>query len=148
VFAVAAVVFGLLAVVLFVRGSGSGIAPVPTAAPGGNQIVNVTDALEAQGLNVEQPPGLFIPRGRLATPGQGIEIDGQPAFIFLYPDAPSAQAAAEGADPNDVVPERLAGTPAPDGERRMVQGSNVIVLMIGGSPETWQKVETAVHGLR
>jgi hypothetical protein len=147
-FAVAAIAFGLLAVLLFIRDSGGGVAPVPTAAPGGNQIVNVTDALAAQGLAVEQPPGLFIAKGPLQSPGQGVVIDGQPAFIFLYPDAESARADAAGADPNQVVPDRLAGTPAPAGERRLVQGSNVIVLMIGGSPRTWEKVQTAIGGLR
>ena len=147
IFALAAVVFGVLALILYLRNPGGGIAPVPTAAPGGNQIVNVTDAMRAQDLDVQQPPGLFVPRGALDVPGQGIEIDGAPAFIFLYPDEAAAQADAAGVDANDVVPERLAGTPTPEGERRMTQGSNVIVLVVGGSAETWQKVETAVASL-
>ena len=146
-FALAAVVFGLLALILYFRNPGGGIAPVPVAPPGGNELVNVTDALRAQGLDVEQPPGLFIPRGALDVPGQGIEIDGMPAFIFLYPDAETARADATGVDAGDVVPKRLAGTPTPGGERRMTQGSNVIVLLIGGSAETWQKVEAAVVSL-
>jgi hypothetical protein len=147
VFALAAIVFAILAVVLYLRPSGSGIAPIPTAAPGNNQIVNVTEALKAQGLAVEQPPGLFIPVGELDVPGQGLEINGQPGFVFLYPDAVAAQAAAEGADPNSVVPEQLAGTPAPSGERRIAQGSNVMVLLVGGDQETWQKVQNAVVSL-
>jgi hypothetical protein len=146
-FALAAVVFGVLALILYFRNPGGGIAPVPVAAPGGNQLVNVTDALRGQGLDVHQPPGLFISRGELDVPGQGIEIDGMPAFIFLYQDAETARADAAGVNPDDVVPDRLAGTPTPDGERRLTQGSNVIVLLIGGSPETWQKVETAVASL-
>ena len=145
--ALAAVVFGVLALVLYLRNPGGGIAPVPTAAPGGNQIVNVTEALRAQDLDVQQPPGLFVPRGALDVPGQGVEIDGAPAFIFLYPDEATAQADAAGVNASDVVPERLAGSPTPDGERRMTQGSNVIVLVVGGSEEMWQKVETAVASL-
>jgi hypothetical protein len=147
IFALAAVVFGVLALILYLRNPGGGIAPVPTAAPGGNQIVNVTDALRAQDLDIKQPPGLFVPRGALDVPGQGIEIDGAPAFIFLYPDEAEALADAAGVDANDVVPERLAGTPTPEGERRLTQGSNVIVVVVGGSAETWQKVETAVASL-
>lgn len=149
VFAILAVVFAVIAIVLYVRnpGAGSGVAPIPTAAPGGNQIVNVTEALKAQGLAVEQPPGLFVPRGALSVPGQGVEIDGNPGFVFLYPDAAAAQADAANADPDDVVPERIAGQPAPEGERRLTQGSNVVVLMVGGSAETWQKVQSAVAGL-
>jgi hypothetical protein len=146
-FALAAVVFGVVALLLYFRNPGGGIAPVPVAAPGGNELVNVTDALRSQGLDVQQPPGLFIPRGELDVPGQGIEIDGSPAFIFLYQDAETARADAAGVNADDVVPERLAGTPTPTGERRMTQGSNVIVLLVGGSPETWQRVEAAVATL-
>lgn len=147
VFALAAVVFGIVAVVLYIRNPGGGVAPVPTPAPGGAQLVNVTDVLRAQGLDVDQPPRLFIPMGPLNAPGQGVLIDGSPGFIFLYSDAESAAADAASADAAAVVPERLAGTPAPEGERRLTQGSNVIVVLVGGSDETWQKVEAAVASL-
>ena len=85
--------------------------------------------------------------GALNAPGQGVLIDGSPGFIFLYPDEASATADAAGADPDAIVPARLAGTPAPEGARRLTQGSNVIVLLVGGSEETWQKVEAAVASL-
>jgi hypothetical protein len=148
IFAVAAVLFAVLAVVLYVRDANrGGVAPVPTAAPGGNQIVNVTDALRAQGLSIEQPPRLFVPAGALTVPGQGVLIDGSPAFIFLFPDATAAQSAAQSTDPNHIIPARLAGTPAPSGERRLAQGSNVIVVLVGGSEETWQKVQNTVSHL-
>ena len=146
-FGLAAIIFGIIAVVLYIRNPGGGVAPVPTPAPGGAELVNVADALRAQGLNVEQPKGLFIAMGSLDAPGQGVLIEGSPGFIFLYPDAASAAADANGADPAGIVPERLAGTPAPAGERRLTQDSNVIVLLVGGSEETWQKVETAVASL-
>jgi hypothetical protein len=147
-FAVAAVLFAVLAVVLYVRDSNrGGVAPVPTAAPGGNQIVNVTDALRAQGLSVEQPPRLFVPTGTLSVPGQGVLIDGSPAFIFLFPDAAAAQSAAQSSDPDHIIPDRLAGTPSPSGERRLTQGSNVIVVLIDGSEETWQKTQNTVSHL-
>ena len=147
VFAVAAVAFGILAIVLYLRNPGGGVAPVPTPAPGGAELVNVTNAMRAEGLNVEEPRGLFIPRGALDAPGQGVLIDGLPGFIFLYPDAASAAADAVEADPAAIVPERLAGTPTPEGERRLTQDSNVIVVLVGGSEETWQKVEAAVASL-
>jgi hypothetical protein len=148
-FAILAVVFAVIAIVLYVRnpGAGSGVAPIPTAAPGGNQIVNVVEALKAEGLTVAQPPGLFIPRGALDVPGQGVEIDGQPGFVFLYPDADAARDDASGVVVDEVVPERIAGQPAPAGERRMALGSNVVVVMIGGDTETWQRVESVVAGL-
>jgi hypothetical protein len=145
-FAVAAVVFAIIAIVLYLRPGGSGVAPIPTAAPGGNQIINVVEALKAQGLDVQQPKGLFIPANKLDVPGQGLQINGKPAFVFLFKDAAAAQAAAN-VDPDTLVPEKLAGTPAPSGERRLAQGSNVVLLLVGGDDATWQKVERAVAGL-
>ena len=61
------------------------------AAPGGTELVNVTDALRARVSVSSSRPRLFIPRGALDVPGQGVEIDGMPAFIFLYPDAEAAR---------------------------------------------------------
>ncbi|MGH2618157.1 MAG: hypothetical protein ACRDJC_23255 [Thermomicrobiales bacterium] len=145
--AVAAVVLGIVALVLYLRNPTGGVAPVPTPAPGGNELVNVVEALGAQGLAIQQPPGLFIPRGALDAPGQGIEIEGNPGFIFLYPDAEAARGDAENADADAIVPERLAGTPSPEGERRLTLGSNVIVLLVGGTDDTWQTVEAAVASL-
>jgi hypothetical protein len=146
ILAVVAVLFAILAVVLYLRG-GSGVAPVPTAVPGGNQLINVVRALEAQGLQVAQPQGLFVPAGDAGVPGQGLEIAGNPAFVFLFPDQSQAQGAVLTLDPSLVVPDTLRGTPMPEGERRIVQGSNVVLIMAGGDDATWQKVETAIASL-
>ena len=144
--AVVAVILAILAVVLYLR-PGRGIAPVPTAVPGGNQLINVVRALESQGLEVSQPQGMFVPAGDGGVPGQGLEIAGSPAFVFLYPDVSQAQGAVLTLDPAAVVPEALRGTPMPEGERRITQGSNVVLIMAGGDDATWQKVEAAVAGL-
>ena len=146
VFAVVAVIFAILAVVLYLR-PGRGIAPVPTAVPGGNQLINVVRALEAEGLQVAQPQGLFVPAGDAGVPGQGLEIAGAPAFVFLFPDDTQAQGAVLTLDPAAVIPDQIRGTPMPEGERRITQGSNVVLVMAGGDDTTWQKVETAVSGL-
>lgn len=146
IFAVIAVIFAVLAVVLYLR-PGQGIAPVPTAVPGENQLINVVRALEGQGLQVTQPQGLFVPAGESGVPGQGLEIAGAPAFVFLYPDEAQAQGAVLTLDPAAAVPGDVRGTPMPEGERRITQGSNVVLIMAGGDDATWQKVETAVAGL-
>lgn len=142
-----AVAFALIAIFLFARDRRFGVAPVPTASPGGSQIVNVVGALQQAGLSVAQPKGMFIPKGALAVPGQGVEIDGNPGFVFLYDSAAAAAADAAAVSPKEAVPERVGKEPAPQGERRMAQGSNVIVLMIGGTDQTWKKVETAARSL-
>lgn len=146
ILAVVAVLFAILAVVLHLR-PGRGIAPVPTAVPGGNQLINVVRALEGQGLAVSQPQGMFVPAGDAGVPGQGLEIAGNPAFVFLFPDQSQAQGAALTLDPAAVVPDALRGTPMPEGERRITQGSNVVLIMAGGDDAAWQKVEAAVASL-
>ena len=146
IFAAVAVIFAILAVVLYLR-PGQGIAPVPTAVPGGNQLINVVRALESQGLQVSQPQGMFVPAGEGGVPGQGLEVAGYPAFVFLYPDESQAQGAVLTLDPAAVVPNEVRGTPMPEGERRITQGSNVVLIMAGGDEATWQKVEAAVAGL-
>lgn len=146
ILAVVAVLFAILAVVLYLR-PGQGVAPVPTAVPGGNQLINVVRALEAQGLDVTQPQGMFVPAGDSGAPGQGLLVAGTPAFVFLYPDQSQAQGAVLTLDPDAVVPDSLRGTPMPEGERRIVQGSNVVLIMAGGDDATWQKVEAAIAGL-
>lgn len=146
ILAVVAVIFAILAVILYLR-PGRGIAPVPTAVPGGNQLINVVRALEGQGLEVTQPQGMFVPAGDAGVPGQGLEIAGNPAFVFLFPDQSQAQGAVRTLDPAAVVPGALRGTPMPEGERRITQGSNVVLVMAGGDDATWQKVERAVAGL-
>lgn len=147
VLAVAAVLFAILAVFLYLRPGGGGIAPIPQASPGRNELVNVVKALEGQGLAVQQPPGLFVTAGALGVPGQGVEIAGNPAFIFLFQDASRAAAAAKTADPASVSPATRPGTPTPEGERRLAQGSNVVVVMLGGDDATWQKVGAAIASL-
>lgn len=146
ILAVVAVMFAILAVILYLR-PGGGIAPVPTPEPGGNQLINVVRVLEAEGLQVTQPQGMFVPAGESGVPGQGLEIAGNPAFVFLFPDISQAQGAVLTLDPAAVVPNEIRGTPMPEGERRITQGSNVVLIMAGGDDTTWQKVETAVAGL-
>jgi hypothetical protein len=146
ILAVVSVLFAILAVVLYLR-PGRGIAPVPTAVPGGNQLINVVRALEAEGLAVSQPQGMFVPAGDAGVPGQGLEISGSPAFVFLFPDQSQAQASVLTLDPATIVPDELRGTPMPEGERRIIQGSNVVLIMAGGDDATWQKVETAIAKL-
>lgn len=146
ILAVVAAVFAILAVVLYLRPN-QGIAPIPTAAPGRNELINVVQALKAQDLPVTQPQGLFVPAGTLSVPGQGLQIDGAPAFVFLFPDAGTAQGSALTGDPAAIIPDALRGTPTPGGERRLTQNSNVVLVMIGGDDTTWHKVETAIAGL-
>lgn len=146
--AVAAVIFAIIAIVLYAQGSRTGgIAPIPTPAAGALQIVNVTEALKAQGVDVKQPPGLFIPATKLGTPGQGIEIDGVPAFVFLFTSEVDARQALEDIDPESLVPARLEGTRVPSGQRHLVRGRDVAILVVGGDETLWHKVDDAVASL-
>ena len=101
-------------------------------------MVNVTDALRAQGLDIQQPPGLFIPRGALDAPGQGIEIDGDPGFIFLYPDVETARLDAEDADADADAALSSSHRHFRD---RVILAMTTLVRLLRARPQTRVKLE-------
>lgn len=126
-------------------------APPPTA--GHITVIDVVRALEAQGFAVEQVPR-GLPRGALSAPGQGLTVDGEPLYLFIFPDPATASDEVAAADPFAVLPASSTPTPdrtetpSPDAPPPMiVQGSNVAVAMPGGSDDQRAKVRTAIEGL-
>ena len=154
-FGVLAVVLGVLAVYLYFQERGTDGPVAPTALPAHNQYANVNDALEANGLNVVEAtrtdPGATspssFPRG---TVGQFISIEGQPAWIFIFPDADTQQTAT---DAFTAAPEPLktaSGKPLTTGPPDLISNSNVILLLsMDGNPsqDVRDRVQQAVESL-
>lgn len=127
--------------------------PPPPPKPGQIQVIDVVRALEAQGLAVQQVPQ-GLPRGAFSAPGQGLTVDGEPLYLFVFPDTETAQSEVEAADPFAVLPAAAMATPgreeipSPDTAPPMiVQGSNVAVAMARGSDDQRAKVRAAIEGL-
>ncbi|MCC6315007.1 MAG: hypothetical protein IT337_13465 [Thermomicrobiales bacterium] len=144
-FALAAVL-AVVAVLLYTGRLGGRSAPPPT--PGHAQLIDVVNALRAQGLAAEQAPKLFVPRRAFSTPGQGVTVGGAPLFAFVFPDPETARQEFAAADPAQVIPETLPGGVArPPGDPLLVQGSNVVVALLDSDAATQAKVRTAIEGL-
>jgi hypothetical protein len=123
--------------------------PPPAATPGAYKFIDVINALEAEGFDVEIIRSSFR-SPQLSVPGQGVEVDGDPIYLFIYP----GQAAVEAreADSNNLDPSTLSvntvsGTPAVDGEAHVVFSSNVIAVVPSGSQDVIDKVDEAIQGL-
>ena len=150
-FSLLSVIFAAIAVVLFAVAAwmawplltGGGATTPPTGVAGALQAVHVTDALAGQGLAVEQNQG-FIPLGALGVPGQGTTVDGVPLFIFIFPDAATAEADLASADPAVLGPR---GTPVPGVTPELFHSSNIVAALFDGPDDVRTKVEQAIARL-
>lgn len=92
---------------------------------------------------------------QLSQPGQVVEIDDMNGFVFVYPAASPeegiAMREADGAnlDPDSlVITARISERPLNEGEDIfVVQHSNIIFILIGGTAEDHAKVQEAVQSL-
>lgn len=127
--------------------------PAPPPTPGQIKVIDVVRALEGQGFAVQQVQQ-GVPRGAFSAPGQGLTVDGEPLYLFIFPDPETAQREVETADPYAVLP--ATAMPSPSREEiptsdaappMIVRGSNVAVAMPGGSDDQRAKVRAAIEGL-
>jgi hypothetical protein len=120
--------------------------PPPVASPGGNQLINVVEALRAQGLKTE-----ILPRtaraDELSEVAQGLTVDGAPLYVFLYPDTAGREGESKGLDPATLAVRSASGTPVATGTPHVISHSNVIAALYGGSSQVAGKVDAAINGL-
>lgn len=155
---IAAIVFAILAVVVWVRDDTRlhREPPIPTATAGRYDLANVLGALEAAGLDGDygRTPATAN-SNQIDTPGQHLKVNGQSLFVFVFPgvDATSATAAREAAGADlDAATMTLT---APQSQADLtggqpltvVQGANVIAVLVGGDPTLQKKVITVIEGL-
>jgi len=149
-FGALAVVLAAAAIVLWLRdrdGAGRDEPPVPTAAAGENEFIHVVQALEAEGLETVIVQG-GLPAGELGAPGQRLDVNGVPLYVFLYPDAAAAATPAARLDPATALPAANArGTPVATEPPHLAHGSNVIVALVGGDDELRARVDAAIARL-
>jgi hypothetical protein len=123
--------------------------PRPTSPAGSLEVIDISDALQRQGLKVQVSPRA-VRSTLLSVPGQGLIVDGAALYVFVYDDVRARESEWEIArsNPSGVLPERTAfGTPITLGETHIAAGSNVIVALTGGSTEIAEKVDRAIDGL-
>ena len=155
---VAAIAFAILAVVIWFRDDAgpNREPPIPTATAGRYDLANVLSALEATGLDGDfgRTPATAN-SNQIDTPGQHLKVNGQSLYVFIFPgaDAGSATAAREaaGADLDAAAMTLTApqsGADVTGGEELTVlQGANVIAVLVGGDAELQEDVTTVIEGL-
>jgi hypothetical protein len=119
---------------------------LPTSVPGKNELAHVAAALREEGLDVSYGQrGIRSPI--LSEPGQNLSVDEATLYVFIYDTVELREAQYDEArgNPAEILP-RGPGTPAPE-PPFLAAGSNVMVVLVGGSPETAEKVDRAITGL-
>jgi hypothetical protein len=123
--------------------------PPPAATPGAYKLIDVVSSLENAGSNVEIIRASFR-SPQLTVPGQGLEVDGVPVYVFIYPgrDAVAArEAESKNIDPATLTVNTISGTPVAEGEPHVVFSSNVIAVVPSSSQAVNDKVDEAIEGL-
>jgi hypothetical protein len=121
--------------------------PPPSAQAGDNGMVQVIDALKAQGLNADY--GRSADRGiGITQVAQAIVINGATAYVFIYPDAQQRQTDQDRVDVNSLMIVNTRSTPVATDPPQLYGGSNVIVAIYSADADVQQKVQAAVEGLQ
>jgi hypothetical protein len=150
-FGVAAVLFIIVGVMYFRdEKNGNQPAPTPASVPGEAQLKNVFDALAAQDLDVDyiRAAGPRFPA--FSRPAQGLTVDGQPLYVFIYEDPALREEETANLTPEDLVPTSIGGgnsTPEASGTPHGVGASNVYAIMLGGDEDVIAKVDRAIQGI-
>jgi hypothetical protein len=124
--------------------------PPPAATPGAYRLIDVVTALEIEGFEVKIIRSSFR-SPQLSVPGQGLEVDGKPIFVFVYPgkDAVAAREAdSKTIDPATLTVNTVSGTPVAAREPHVVFNSNVIAIVPSSSQDVNDKVDSAIQSLQ
>jgi hypothetical protein len=126
-------------------------APIPRATPGENILINVSEAVEAQGLKPTFGPGT-VRVAELVPPGQLIVLGDARLYVFLFGSTEEQQDASQELDPTTLTLLTPSGTPvagvgSPLPDLHVTAGSNVIAILVGGTPEQIEKVDAAIASL-
>ncbi len=129
--------------------------PVPTAAAGVYQLVNVLGALESAGLEVDygRSPATAS-TSQLDQPGQNLRVEDTNVFIFIFsgtdPEVTAAdrEQAFAALDPASMSLTTPSGNDVSNGEPLSVyQGANIIAVLIGGDEDVQAQVRDVIEGL-
>jgi len=121
----------------------------PTAVPGGNKLIDITNALKNQGLKVEIVRASFR-SPQLSVPGQGLKIDDSTLYVFIYPGSTAVadrEADSKDLDPSALTVLTVSDTPVAGGNPHVVSNSNVIAVLPSASQKEIDKVDAAIQGL-
>ena len=137
----------VVVVVLYFQGRGdkTQVPPTPQSIPGQNQLINVVDVLKSQGLSVSVTPhGAHA--DEFTPPGQGLDVNGKPVFVFVYNSPDERTVDSDGVDLTNIT-LTAAGTPVPADQLKVYGQSNIIAVLVGGDASLAAKVEAGMKAL-
>jgi hypothetical protein len=136
-------------VVLYVRDRNKPDEPTPpTAVPGHNEAIDVLNAFRAQKLDVSfGEQGTDVRSSMLERPGQMVKVGSARAYLFIYPDVASQEAATLDVAPEDVDLVDISGDPIEYQTIELVANSNVAVVLVDADQTTIDRVKNAVAAL-
>lgn len=127
----------------------------PACDTSSSELACVVAALKEQDFDHVDYGRYTASADQLSQPGQVVEIDDMVGFVFVYPagtaEEGTALREAEGAnlDPDTVrITSRTAEQPLNDGKDvYVVQHSNIIFILVGGTEQDHAKVQAAIESL-
>ena len=138
----------IVVIVLYFRGRDqhSDAQPTPPSVPGQYGLINVENALSAQGLKVTAGRD-GVTSDALTPPGQMLDVNGSTVYVFVYNSPDERAADSDGVDPSSLSLTTLTGTPIPDGQLKMYSQSNIIAVLVDGDALLAAKVESGLKAL-
>lgn len=155
-FALTFVAAGVVAYLYFVDDRFFNDGPNPPACDeNAGELACVVTALEQQDFDKVEYGRYTASADQLTPPGQVLEIDGLNGFVFVYPAATIEEGTAareeDGANLDAetiVITSRTADRPLNENEDVfVVQHSNVIFILVGGTEEDRAMVQEAIESL-
>lgn len=127
----------------------------PACETNSSELACVVAALENQDFESVEYGRYTASADQLSQPGQVVEIDDMNGFVFVYPAASLEEGVqlreADGAniDPETIViTSRTSDRPLNEGEDvYVVQHSNIIFVLVGGTEDDHAMVQEAVESL-
>jgi hypothetical protein len=83
----------------------------------------------------------------LERPGQMVKVGSARAYLFIYPDVASQEAATLDVAPEDVDLVDISGDPIEFTSIELYANSNIAVVLVDADQSTADKVKAAVEGL-
>jgi hypothetical protein len=124
--------------------------PPPAATPGAYRLIDIVAALEDVGFDKVEIIRSSFRSPQFSVPGQGVEVDGEPVYLFIYPGQRAVEAREAESRDLDLATmqvKTVSGTPIVEGEPHVVFNSNVIAVMPSTSQDVIDKVDEAIQGL-
>ena len=146
---VASVVLLVAVGVLYLRDRDNHKEPTPpTPIPGHNQAIDVLDAFRHAGLTAKfGEQGTGVHSEILEGTGQALTLKSGQAYVFLYQDVATQEAATLDVLPEDIDLVDVAGDPVSFTTITLYTNSNVAVVLVDADARTAEKVQSAVAGL-